>query len=201
MHGQQANAGGAERGDADGAERGEAVLAQALAAFQTALGPRLTAAYALGSLAHGGFSPLVSDVDLGLVLDDPFRIKDRFTIRSVAGAVRAGGSPLHQRLSVFWGTPSTLRGTVRGGRFPRWTGLTCWSTAGCWPGPTPATAWPALGGPSCWWRAGNSRSARWAGTRIWVRESRAWSCTTSGVTIRCGRSAPRRCWPRAGPGG
>ena len=76
MHGQQAGPG-----------QGEAVLAQALAAFQTALGPRLTAAYALGSLAHGGFSPLVSDVDLGLVLDDPFRIKDRFTIRSVTGAV------------------------------------------------------------------------------------------------------------------
>jgi hypothetical protein len=110
MHGQLAGGGRAEAG--------EAVLAQALAAFQTALGSRLIAAYALGSLAHGGFSPLVSDVDLGLVLDDPFRMKDRFTIRGVTGAVRAGGSPLHQRLSVFWGTPSTLRGTVSGGRFP-----------------------------------------------------------------------------------
>jgi hypothetical protein len=110
MHGQQADAGQAEPG--------EAVLAQALAAFQEALGPRLVAAYALGSLAHGGFSPLVSDVDLGLVLGDPFRMKDRFTIRSVSSAVRAGGSPLHQRLSVFWGTPSTLQGRVSGGRFP-----------------------------------------------------------------------------------
>jgi hypothetical protein len=97
---------------------GQGVLAQALAAYQAALGPRLIAAYALGSLAHGGFSPLVSDVDLGLVLDDPFRIKDRFTIRSVARAVRGGGSPLHERLSVFWGTPSTLRGERSGGRFP-----------------------------------------------------------------------------------
>ena len=108
MHGQQADASG----------QGEAVLAQALAAYQTALGSRLIAAYALGSLAHGGFSPLVSDVDLGLVVDDPFRVKDRFTIRGVASAVRAGGSPLHQRLSVFWGTPSTLQGRVSGGRFP-----------------------------------------------------------------------------------
>jgi hypothetical protein len=113
MHGQQADAGQAEP-----AAPGEAVLAQALAAFQEALGPRLIAAYALGSLAHGGFSPLVSDVDLGLILDDPFRMRDRFTIRRVSSAVRAGGSPLHQRLSVFWGTPSTLRGTVSGGRFP-----------------------------------------------------------------------------------
>jgi len=113
MQGQQADAGQAEPG-----APGEAVLAQALAAYREALGPRLIAAYALGSLAHGGFSPLVSDVDLGLVLDDPFRMKDRFTIRSVSSAVRASGSPLHQRLSVFWGTPSTLRGTVSGGRFP-----------------------------------------------------------------------------------
>ena len=104
--------------DQAGAEQGEAVLAQALAAYQTALGSRLVAAYALGSLAHGGFSPLVSDVDIGLVLVDPPRLKDRVTLRSVGDAVRAGGSELHQRLSVFWGTTGTLQGRSRGGRFP-----------------------------------------------------------------------------------
>ena len=66
MHGQPA-----------GTDQGEAVLAQAVAAYQAALGPRLVAGYALGSLAHGGFSPLVSDVDLGLILQDPPRTKDR----------------------------------------------------------------------------------------------------------------------------
>ena len=104
--------------DRAGAEQGEAVLAQALGAFQTALGSRLVAAYALGSLAHGGFSPLVSDVDIGLVLADPLKLKDRVTLRSVGNAVRSGGSELHQRLSVFWGTPGTLQGRSRGGRFP-----------------------------------------------------------------------------------
>jgi len=104
--------------DQAGAEQGEAVLAQALAAYQTALGSRLVAAYALGSLAHGGFSPLVSDVDIGLVLADPPRLKDAITLRSVGNAVRGGGSELHQRLSVFWGTPGTLQGRSRGGRFP-----------------------------------------------------------------------------------
>src|SRR6202050_4170965 len=84
MHGQQANTGQAEPG--------EAVLAQALAAFQTALGPRLVAAYALGSLAHGGFSPLVSDVDLGLILADPPRLKDRLTVRRVGNVVRSGAA-------------------------------------------------------------------------------------------------------------
>jgi hypothetical protein len=104
--------------DQAGAEQGEAVLAQALATHQTAFGSRLVAAYALGSLAHGGFSPLVSDVDIGLVLADPPRLKDRVTLRSVGNAARAGGSELHQRLSVFWGTPGTLQGRSRGGRFP-----------------------------------------------------------------------------------
>jgi hypothetical protein len=106
------------RGQQAGTDRGEAVLAQAVAAYQAALGSRLIAAYALGSLAHGGFSPLVSDVDLGLILRDPSWMKDRLAIRAVARAVRAGGSELHQRLSVFWGTPATLAGRASGGRFP-----------------------------------------------------------------------------------
>jgi hypothetical protein len=106
------------RGHQAGTEQGEAVLAQALAAYQAALGPRLVAAYALGSLAHGGFSPLVSDVDIGLVLADPPRVKDRFTVRTVGDAVRTAGPGLHQRLSVFWGTLATLRGGSSRGRFP-----------------------------------------------------------------------------------
>ena len=100
------------------ADVGEAVLARAVSAYQAALGPRLIAGYALGSLAHGGFSPLVSDVDLGLILQDPLKAKDRVTIRKVARSLRTGGSALDERLSVFWGTPSTLRGHGRGGRFP-----------------------------------------------------------------------------------
>jgi hypothetical protein len=98
--------------------QGEAVLGGAVAAYRAAFGSRLVAAYALGSLAHGGFSPLVSDVDLGLVLRDPLRMSDRMTVHTAASAVRAGGSVFHERLSVFWGTPATLRGQARGGRFP-----------------------------------------------------------------------------------
>ena len=101
-----------------GTDQGEAVLVRAVAAYRAALGSRLIAGYALGSLAHGGFSPLVSDVDLGLILEDPVRATDRLTIRTAARSVRAGGSALDQRLSVFWGTPATLQGQRRGGRFP-----------------------------------------------------------------------------------
>ncbi len=100
------------------AHLGEVVLDRAVAAYRAALGSRLIAGYALGSLAHGGFSPLVSDVDLGLILDDPVRPTDRMTIGKVSRSVRAGGSALDQRLSVFWGTPATLQGRRRGGRFP-----------------------------------------------------------------------------------
>jgi hypothetical protein len=97
---------------------GEHVLAEAVDAYRLALGERLLAAYALGSLAHGGFSDLVSDVDLGLIVSDPLRPDDAIEIQAVADAQKRKGSPLHQRLSVFWGTPSTLHGDRDGGRFP-----------------------------------------------------------------------------------
>jgi hypothetical protein len=105
-------------GLADDAELGEAVLARAVSGFQAALGSRLIAGYALGSLAHGGFSRLVSDVDLGIILRDPLREEDRVIIDRVAGSVKAGGSALDQRLSVFWGSPASLEGPDGGGRFP-----------------------------------------------------------------------------------
>jgi hypothetical protein len=101
-----------------GTAEGQDVLVRAVTAYREALGPRLVAGYALGSLAHGGFSPLVSDVDLGLILRDPRRLADRWTIASVARGLVNGGPALANRLSVFWGTPSTLAGRVRGGRFP-----------------------------------------------------------------------------------
>jgi hypothetical protein len=102
----------------DDVEHGRAVLATAVSAFRESLGERLVAAYALGSLAHGGFSPLVSDVDLGLVLADPLHPSDPETVEGIAESVKAGGSALHRRLSVFWGTRSSLLGQQAGGRFP-----------------------------------------------------------------------------------
>jgi hypothetical protein len=96
----------------------EAILREATGAFADAFGDRLLAAYALGSLAHGGFSPLVSDVDLGLVLGDPLLSDDESRVAAVADRLKSGGSQLHERLSVFWGTRSTLAGEREGGRFP-----------------------------------------------------------------------------------
>lgn len=101
-----------------GIEAGQSVLADALLAFRKAFAERLVAAYALGSLAHGGFSSAVSDVDLALVLADPAHPSDRDTLLAVAKDVRANGTTLHERLSVFWGTPSSLRGDLTIGRLP-----------------------------------------------------------------------------------
>ncbi|MFL6108006.1 MAG: hypothetical protein ACJ72L_13670 [Marmoricola sp.] len=97
---------------------GEDVLAEAVEAMCKGLGDRLIGAYALGSLSHGGFSPLVSDIDLGLILRDPVHPEDAERIEAIAAAERVKGSELHARLSVFWGTPATLRGDRAGGRFP-----------------------------------------------------------------------------------
>jgi hypothetical protein len=101
-----------------GIEEAEGVLEDAVGAYREALGERLLATYALGSLAHGGFSPLVSDVDLGLIVADPLRPSDSVTIQLIAEGLKARGSELHARLSVFWGTPATLAGRHAGGRFP-----------------------------------------------------------------------------------
>jgi hypothetical protein len=97
---------------------GEVVLSDAVAAFVRALGNRLIAAFALGSLAHGGFSELVSDVDIGLVLTGESGASDAQTIESVTAGLRVRGTELHKRLSVFWATLSTLQDGTEGGRFP-----------------------------------------------------------------------------------
>jgi hypothetical protein len=97
---------------------GEAVLALAVGRAVQAFGARLEAAYALGSLAHGGFSSLVSDVDLGLILSDPLTPPDTTVIDTIGAQVRATGAPLTDRLSVFWGSRQSLSAGGAPGRFP-----------------------------------------------------------------------------------
>lgn len=100
------------------AASGEDVLADTVRLGRQAMGSRLLAAYALGSLAHGGFSPLVSDVDVALVLADSVLLSDHELLLGVAERVRSIGSPLHRRVSIFWGTRASLEGRTDGGRFP-----------------------------------------------------------------------------------
>lgn len=94
------------------------MLRDAVRAVAAAVGERLHAVYALGSLAHGGFSPQVSDVDIAVILTDPSQQSDRGTILDVTNQIHGMGSTLHSRVSIFWGTPSFLRTGAGDGRFP-----------------------------------------------------------------------------------
>ncbi|MGW2233869.1 hypothetical protein [Streptomyces sp. NPDC001759] len=84
--------------------------------FQRTFTDRLVAAYALGSLAHGGFAPAVSDIDLALVLTDHHHDDDR-TVHRVTLELQERDSS-HQRLSVFWNSLPALRTDREDGRFP-----------------------------------------------------------------------------------
>lgn len=97
---------------------GERVVQQAVELARVAWGNRLVTAYALGSLAHGGFSAHVSDVDLGFVLSDPLDEGDARAVDQLSIEVKASGVPLAERLSVYWGSIGTLSGAASGGRFP-----------------------------------------------------------------------------------
>lgn len=94
------------------------VLDAGLDEARASFGPRLIAAYALGSLVHGGFEIDVSDVDLGLVLDALDRRVDKRVEaikRRVAGRL---STPIAGRLSVFWSTWDDLAKRTGRGRFP-----------------------------------------------------------------------------------
>ena len=66
---------------------------------QAELGHELLGVYLMGSLAHGGFSPRYSDIDIALVTEAGLcpRMLDR--VRSQAATLSADWGP---KLSVFW---------------------------------------------------------------------------------------------------
>ena len=81
-------------------------------------GDRFLAGYAMGSLARGGFSHLVSDVDFGLLIHGPIVDEDNQFVAAIQQQVIDSELPLRERLSIFWGSPASLRGEEPGGRFP-----------------------------------------------------------------------------------
>lgn len=97
----------------------ETVLAAATDAALAEFDDDLIAVYTIGSLAHGGFAPAVSDIDLALVLrrtgaDTPARVRGVVAV----ARERAPGEPA-ERLSVFWADPERVRsGGDRPARLP-----------------------------------------------------------------------------------
>jgi len=78
--------------------------------WQEQLGERLLGFYLIGSLAHGGFSPRYSDIDVGLIATDGVSPAEIEAMRQHAHKIAPDLAP---RLSLFWSDRSF---TI--GRFP-----------------------------------------------------------------------------------
>lgn len=77
--------------------------------FQPHLGSSLVEVYKLGSLAHGGFSPMYSDIDLGVLLSCASPPAEMERLITEAKNL----DPLWgKKLSVFWGNPDCSWGRL-----------------------------------------------------------------------------------------
>ena len=103
----------------DGTQAAQALVDATIRNANQLFGKRLTAAYALGSLAHGGFAKAVSDVDMALVIADPITDGDSETFDALNLRATESKMEFAERLSVFWGSPASLSsGESKAGRFP-----------------------------------------------------------------------------------
>lgn len=76
----------------------------------------LISAYLIGSLAHGGFAPAVSDVDICFVVGDADWAGPR--LFELMSRSRQHPHPLRQRLSLFWTSEDALLRGRPDGRLP-----------------------------------------------------------------------------------
>jgi hypothetical protein len=101
-----------------GTEEGWRVVHAAVHSARERLGAGLLSAYAIGSLAHGGFSPAVSDVDVALLTDEQPDRDVLSVVAMVAADVRATGHALADRLSIFHAPWLAFRDPPPDARFP-----------------------------------------------------------------------------------
>jgi len=92
----------------------EQVVADTVQAAQAVLGSEIEAIFTLGSLAHGGFAPLVSDVDVAIIVGSTAPDTAQRMARVQSLVVDKASSPLSERLSVFWADWHAVR-TGQGG--------------------------------------------------------------------------------------
>jgi hypothetical protein len=85
------------------------VVADTVEAARAVFGSEIEAIYTLGSLAHGGFAPLVSDVDIAIVLGSTSADTADQIAHVQSLVVEKGSNPLSGRLSVFWGDWHAVR--------------------------------------------------------------------------------------------
>lgn len=77
--------------------------------FNSQLGLSLIEVYKLGSLAHGGFSTIYSDIDVGLLLNCKEPPSDMAGLVTEANSLHPN---LGKKLSVFWGNPEFTWGRL-----------------------------------------------------------------------------------------
>jgi hypothetical protein len=85
------------------AEPGWRVARVACEHVSAALGARLISVYAIGSLAHGGFAPAVSDVDVAVLVDQCDESVPPIISTTVESTRAQLGPGLADRLSIFYG--------------------------------------------------------------------------------------------------
>lgn len=85
------------------------VVADTVQAAGAEFGEKIEAIFTLGSLAHGGFAPLVSDIDIAIILTGtgPGTAQQIARVESIVAELAS--SPLSARLSLFWGDWSAVR--------------------------------------------------------------------------------------------
>ena len=77
--------------------------------FKSQLGASIVEVYKLGSLAHGGFSSIYSDIDVGVVLNCAEPPREMADLIAQARSL----DPVHgKKLSVFWGNPEFAWGRL-----------------------------------------------------------------------------------------
>jgi hypothetical protein len=101
-----------------GTGEGWRVIDAAVRSAADRLGDGLVSAYAIGSLAHGGFRTAVSDVDLALLTDDPRDRDMPRIVATIASEVNAAGHPLADRLSIFYAPWARFSDPPPDARFP-----------------------------------------------------------------------------------
>jgi hypothetical protein len=77
--------------------------------FKSRLGASLVDAYKLGSLAHGGFSNIYSDIDVGLLLNCP---EAPARMVELIAETKSLDAQYGKKLSVFWANPEFTWGRL-----------------------------------------------------------------------------------------
>jgi predicted nucleotidyltransferase len=107
-----------ERWIEPGSEAGWRVIDVAVGCAARRLAGGLVSAYAIGSLAHGGFRRAVSDVDLALLTDEHPMRDIREIVATIAADVRSSLDGLGDRLSVFHAPWRRFNDPPTDARFP-----------------------------------------------------------------------------------